>query len=347
MIDDDFFYDVIKDKVIDYVEVVVLLFEHCNMSCVFCPQDHNDLLGATREEILSKCPQIIKFINENPKKDFLMHIMGGELFQDKFINSGFINYYQEFIDTIKSNVKEDKNITFLFVTNLVYDCIDEVVEFCKKNKLKMNVSYDLAGRFTQPQLEIYKKNIEKFKEYVNIISLVITKQNIDKLLKGDEYFDYLYENFICDWDKLLPGKNFNDALMPKQSELFMFYKHLVDKYPRCNNVKYFTDKEQRHKMSCTRGSSYTILNDNSVPKGCSGSVLLKDPKTQELGGTKIIQFFMKEHDCFSCEFYSRCGFTCFIRNDYKNLIKDMDECVFKEVFKYVESKNNISKENSN
>lgn len=336
--DDDFFYEVIKDKIIDYVEVVVLFFEHCNMSCVFCPQDHNDLLGASREEILSKCPKIIEFINQNPKKEFLLHIMGGELFQDRFIDQRFLNYYQEFIDTIKSSVSKDKEITFLFVTNLVYDQIEKVVEFCQKNNLKMNVSYDLVGRFNGEQLETFKRNIEIFKKYVNIISLVITKQNIDKLLKGDEYFDYLYKNFVCDWDKLLPGKNFNDSLMPKQSELFKFYKHLVDYYPKCNNVKYFVNPDKKYKMSCTRGSSFTIMNDNSVPKGCSGSVLLKDPKTQELGGTKIIQFFVKEHDCFSCEYYNRCSFTCFIRNDYKNLVKDMDECVFKEVFKYVESK---------
>lgn len=339
---DEFFYELIKEKIIDYTEIVILLFEHCNMSCVFCPQDHDDLLGASREEILSKCPQIIEFINKNPKKQFSLHIMGGELFQDRFIESGFLNYYQEFIDNIRLNVSIEKEITFLFVTNLVYNNIDKVIDFCKKNNLKMNVSYDLAGRFNAEQFEIYKKNIEKFKEYVNIISLVITKQSIDKLIKGDSYFDYLYQNFTCDWDKLLPGKNFNPVLMPKQSELFKFYKHLVDNYPKCNTVKYFINKGERYKMSCTRGSSLTILNDNTVPKGCSGTVLLKDSKTQELGGTKIIQFFMKEHDCFSCEYYSKCGFTCFIANEYKHLIKDMDECVFKEVFKYVDSKNKLS-----
>lgn len=340
--EDKIFYEIIKDKIIDYSEVVVLLFEHCNMSCVFCPQNHDDTFGASEEMILSKCDKIIEHINNNPKNDFCLHIMGGELFQDKFVNDGFLNHYQKFIDKIKQNVKPEKNLLFLFVTNLVYDCIDEVIDFCKKNDLKMNVSYDLAGRFNGNQLDIYKKNIEKFKEYVNLISLVITKQNIDKLKKGDDYFDYLYDNFTCDWDQLLPGKNFNDSLMPKQSELFEFYKILVDKYPKCINISYFLDDKKINRMACTRGSSFTILNDNTTPKGCSGSVLLKDPKTENLGSTKIIQFFVKEHDCFSCEYYNRCSFTCFIRNDYKKLVKDMDECVFKEVYRYVESRNKIT-----
>ena len=337
MSDENFFYELLKDKVIDYTEVVVLLFEHCNMSCVFCPQDHDSLVGATRDDILYKATKIVDFINNNKKTDVSLHIMGGELFQDKFVNEGFINHYQEFIDVIKNGVNKDKNLNFYFVTNLVYDCIDEVIKFCDYNNLKLNVSYDLAGRFNNNQLEIFKKNIVKIKDYVNVISLVITKQNIDRLKNGDSVFEYLYENFTCDWDQLLPGKNFNHQLMPKQSELFDFYKLLIDKYPNCNNVKYFLSKE-RHSMACTRGSNFTIMSDNTIPKGCSGKVLLVNASTENLGDTKIIQFFMKEHDCLSCEYYSRCGFTCFIKNDYKNLVRDMKECVFKETYKYAESK---------
>jgi len=334
---DNFFYEVIKDKIIDYVEVVVLFFEHCNMRCVFCPQDHESEQGASYEEIMAKVPKVVDYINAHSKKEFVLHIMGGELFQDYFIELGFIAIYNEFIARVKQGVTADKSVDFLFVTNLVTTEINQLITFCQRNELQMNVSYDPVGRFTPAQFEQFKQNVERFKPYIHLISLVITKPSIDKMLAGDEYFDYLYDNFECDWDQLLPGKNFNPHLMPSESELFAFYKLLVDQYPNCNNVKYFTNP-QANKMSCTRGSSHTIMIDGSSPQGCSGSVLLHNNTTEDLGGSKIIQIFVEQNECLQCEYYSRCGFTCFIKNDYKHINRDMGVCVFKEVFKYVEAR---------
>ena len=51
---DDLLYKIIDTKVIDYAELVVCLFDHCNLRCVFCPQDHELLEGASEKEILSK-----------------------------------------------------------------------------------------------------------------------------------------------------------------------------------------------------------------------------------------------------------------------------------------------------
>lgn len=332
------FYDIIKDKVIDYVEIVVLFFEHCNMNCVFCPQDHNNTEGADRDSIISKARQIVDYINQNPKKHFILHIMGGELFQDRWIESGFLNVYQEFIDIIKDNTAEHKKIEFLFVTNLIFDQVDSVINFCQTNGLTMNVSYDPAGRFNAQELATFKRNIELFKPYVHLIATVITKQNIKKIMAGDAYYDYLYNTFETDWDQLLPSGDFNRTLMPKESELLEYYKFMIDHYPRCNNIAYFLNKKAHRRMSCTRGSSHTIMADGTSPQGCSGSVLLHDPRSKELGSTKIIQIFLEERDCFSCEYYSRCGFSCFIRNEYKHLERDIDTCVFAESFRYADSK---------
>lgn len=335
---DQAFYKIIEDKIIDYVEVVVLFFEHCNMKCVFCPQNHEDTTGADRDSIIAKSRQVVDYINSSPKDHFVLHIMGGELFQDHWIDQGFLNVYQEFIDIIRDNVVSYKSVDFLFVTNLVYQHIDAVINFCHDNQLTMNVSYDPAGRFNAKELELFKGNIEKFKPYIHLIATVITRQNIQKIISGDSYYDYLYETFETDWDQLLPGRNFNQSLMPKESELLEYYKFMIDKYPRCNNIAYFLNKSTQKKMSCTRGSSHTIMIDGSSPAGCSGTILLHDPRSEELGSTKIIQIFLEEKDCLSCEFYKRCSFTCFIKNEYKHLVRDVDTCVFAEAFRYADSK---------
>src|SRR6056300_239201 len=118
---DDLLYKIIDSKVIDYAEIVVCLFDHCNLRCVFCPQDHELLDGATEKEILSKVPGIVDWINNNQRsKYFKIHIMGGELFQDQFIKAGFLDYYQKFVNEIKSQIQSlDKHIVFNFITNLV------------------------------------------------------------------------------------------------------------------------------------------------------------------------------------------------------------------------------------
>lgn len=333
---DDDFYSLIKDKIVSHAEVVVLLFESCNLACVFCPQNHNSEVGASREAILSKVDGIVNYINTNKSNTIYMHIMGGELFQDKWIEQGFLDYYSEFIDQIKQRADPSKELVFNFVTNLVYERIDDVIAFCDKHSLKMSVSYDMNGRFNQPQLELFKQNIEKFDPYIRLISLVITKQNIQSLARGDDYYEYLYSKYLCSWDKLLPSNGFNEHLMPKESELLQFYKILADKYPLCTNMESFTSPSA-NTMTCTRGNSYTVLADGSIPKGCSGSVLINDARgpKEELGTTIIMQQFMSEKDCWHCDYYSKCSFSCFINNEYKNMDRDIEGCVFKEVFKYI------------
>ncbi len=334
---DELFYGVIKDKVIDWAEVVVNFFEHCNMSCVFCPQNHDNRIGQSKEEILQKVQPIADWINSRNNKEFHLHIMGGELFQDELIEQGYLDTYGQFIEEV-NKLCPSKTLIFNFVTNLVLDKVDDLIEFNKKYNLKMSVSYDPAGRFNPSQFEIFKRNIEKFKPYVRYISLVITKQNISKLISGDSYHDYLYENFTMTWDHLLPGHNALKVMMPKESELYEFYKLLMDKYPRTVNVESFLGTAPTNRMSCTRGSSFTIMYDNTVPKGCSGSILMKNNMTKNLEGTAIIQNFINERNCFTCEFYQNCSFSCFISSDYKDLTKDLDECVFKKAFKYAQIK---------
>ena len=301
------------------------------MTCVFCPQEHNSKLGASREEIMSKVPSIVEWINQNSRSTyFKLHIMGGELFQDEWIDAGFLDHYQEFIDAIRKAVPADKRLVPNFVTNLVFERTDAIKTFLNKNSLKISSSYDPKGRFTGSQLAVFKRNVEIFKHYVEMFSLVLTRQNMRAVIDGDEYFDYLYQNFVTDWDSLIPAiEDVSETLMPKESEMLEFYKHLVDHYPNCLNITYFTKPSYNNKMSCTRGNNFTVLRDGPVRNGCSGSVLINGSASTETWSPIIVQKFFDQYNCFECEYFKKCSFTCFIKNDYKKIVRDIGECVFK------------------
>lgn len=333
---------VMHTKVVEFAEIVVCLFESCNLKCSFCPQDHLSIIGASRNEILSKVAPLSEFIRTNTSKDFHVHIMGGELFQDRWINAGFLEIYADFISEIKKNNAGKKNIVFNFVTNLVTDKIEQLIKFCQEYALQVSVSYDPAGRFNSNQLNTFKKNVELMHDHIRMISCVITNPNIEKLRKGDDYFDHLYQNFSIDWDQLIPALENSTLLMPKESQLLDFHKLLLDYYPKCINMESFVSAATQNRMRCTRGNSLTIMPDNSIPRGCSGAILLKKANEVDLGSHKIVENFVTKYNCLSCEFYARCPFTCFIKQEFKDLVADLDDCVFKETFRYAKDRDEIT-----
>lgn len=329
-------YDLIDAKVVRYGEIVVCLFEHCNLKCAFCPQDHSSILGASYEEIMEKVDPIVEWINNNSRQqEYKIHLMGGELFQDRWIEEGFLDTYQDLITLIAA--KSKAKIHFNFITNLVFENRKPVMDFLNHNDLKVSISYDPAGRFSKSDLEIFTRNIIYFQDHIEMVSIVATKQNIDRILAGDQLFEDLYFNYTCDFDHFLPSVSTSRILMPSEKDLFEFYKVLVSKYPNCLNIEHFVNDKPANKMICTRGNSLTIMPDGAKPQGCSGSVFLKDAQTEELGGPKIVENFLDKYNCFECEYFQRCPLSCFIKEDYKHIEQDMDECVFKATFRYADS----------
>ena len=335
------FYDVIDKKVVDYCEIVCCLFEHCNFNCVFCPQNHDSVAFANEKDILAKAPVIANYINNNKRsRYFSIHIMGGELFQDRWIDEGFLEIYEKFINAIQENLITDKQVVYNFVTNLAFTRVTEMMYFITRNDLKMSISYDPHGRFNPEQKKIFLKNLEYFKHHIRMVSVVMTKRSMKSIIDGDKVFDQLYELYPVDFDHLLPstGTKADRTLMPKESEVLEFYKVLVDRYPECINILPFTNGKPQNKMTCTRGNSLTVMPDGSIPKGCSGSVLLQDYNTPDLGGTQIIENWVDKYNCFECKYFQRCPMSCFIKADFKHIEEDLDDCVFRQTFKYRDEK---------
>lgn len=338
----DLALNLISSKLVGFREVVLPLFENCNLNCVFCPQQHDSTIGLSRNEIFSKVEIIAKYANENTSDSIHLHIMGGELFQDHLIQTGFIAIYEEFMALVREKISNPERLVFNFVTNLVTENIEEVKKFCIKNNLRISVSYDPSGRFSNENLQLFKRNIDFMQNHIRMISCVITRPNIQRILVGDTLFEKLYNRHDVDWDPLLPSLQNSAQLMPKESELLEFLKYLVDRYPKCINLENFFATNPQQKMRCTRGRSLTIMPNNQIPMGCSGSLFLKESKTENLGSNEIINKFLQKFDCLTCSYYSKCSFTCFIKQDYKRLIEDVSGCVYKEVFNYIEQKRQVT-----
>jgi hypothetical protein len=337
--------NILASKVPDYAEIEIFFFEHCNLKCVHCFQDHDATVGMDQQSILSKVSLIEDFFKKTPKRDVTLNIMGGELFQDHLLDE-FLPIYSDFITEVNLlSLKYNKIPKFNFVTNLLVTRHDTFIKWLEDHQLKLSVSYDLSGRFNINQLLQFKHNIEIYKEYVGIICLVSTRHNIKLLIEGkDKYFDYLYNNFDCYWDQLTPGPTVPTELVPSESQYLEFLKYLVDNYPKCTNLDAFVNGKAENKMSCPSINKLLIETNNET-----SSCRIKQHKESNdfisvisFTNDVIIEKWIEDKGCLTCEYFRRCPFSCFVRNDWKRLERDFDGCIYKETFKYIDNKNAIN-----
>ena len=334
--------DILASKVPDYAEIEIFFFEHCNLRCVHCFQDHESTVGMSEINILKKISYIENFLKITPKTDVILNIMGGELFQDDLLDE-YLPIYTKFIDQVSAlAIIYNKKLKFNFVTNLLTTKHELFTAWLIKHNLKLSVSYDLSGRFNINQLLQFKHNIEIYREFVGIICLVSTRKNIELLVQGkDRYYDYLYNNFECYWDQLTPGPTVPTDLVPSESQYLNFLIHLIDHYPKCSNLTAFTNKKSHNKMSCPSINKLLIEAGNTT-SSCRIQQHKKSNDFITIVNNKndaIIEKWVDDMGCLTCEYFHRCPFSCFVRNDWKRLVRDVDGCIYKEVFKYVDIKN--------
>ena len=336
-------HSILKDKIPDYAELEIFFFEKCPLSCVHCFQNHKSTVGMSREEIMSKVSVIESFYKRNSKEHVIANVMGGELFSDDLIEKGYLDIYSDFINEID---KLGKKTTFNFVSALTQKNTTEFVSWLKKHNIKLSVSYDLTGRFNKENLLQFKKNSEVFKEHIRTICLVATKQNMYRLMEqGDEYYDYLYRHFDCYWDQLTPGPTVPSRLVPSERDLYNFNIFCIENYPKVTNLDSFLNMKDQNKMICP-SINKLLVEANNKTSSCrvhqhddSKDFISPVEKTND----PIIQKFLDDHNCLTCEYFKKCPFSCFVRHDWKRLDRDFDGCVYKETFRYVESRVDKSK----
>jgi hypothetical protein len=335
-----------KQKYNSEGELIVFFFERCNLTCQFCPQDHESIVGL--DNILGKTEIIKKALDtmvSKGKTSVSISYMGGELFEDRILDSTF-DEYAIVIHEVNEYAKSiNLPINCHLATHLVYNKRDRVLDFVKKVNLPLAASYDPSGRFNQQNLEIFKNNVEFFKDHILQIGVVMTKPNIAKFVKGEApFFKYLYDNFTVVFDNYTFSQNTDHKkLMPNDVEYRDFYIFMVNNWPNCLPFsEMYTNLP--NKMSCmqtmyifpdsTFGSCGTFETGLSPLVDKTGKITRINISPLE----KVVEKrWLNDYDCFSCEHMQRCTFSCFLNNHFKNN-RTQEVCWLKEVYDHIDQK---------
>ena len=334
-------------------ELILILFEYCNLSCQMCYQDHSAKVGMDKiAEKFDLAASSMLALKKSGKTSTTVNFMGGELLADELPDSIF-GEYELLINKVREYGKSIDLPTEMHIsTNLVWKKTERVNAFLDRVGIQIAVSYDPAGRFNTENFEIFKQNLVKFKPYIKFVGTVMTKPSIDRFMSDNvPFFDYIYNNFDITFDHYTPegGDLFPDPnlktsnfLMPSDVELREFYKFMLDRWSNCHPFKDMTIKTSQP-LSCM--STITVRQNANIDSCTTYDIATNKPTQQ------VVAFFgnlskhkdkwLEDYDCLSCEHIQYCTFGCFMNNHTKK-IRTQEACWLKEVYNYVDEKNKNS-----
>lgn len=343
--------EILWDKRPNIVEIELTLFENCDVNCSFCGHTKDAIVGMKLEEMLAKLPLVDEFLDtiDRDIKMVNLHLLGGELFQDRLITEehNILNDYKillrGYADICSKRSLEPR---IIFVTNNLTGKPNKVIEFLEEvkkfAKVSLIISYDLTGR---PITAQYKKNIDNFKEYISNVNMVATKTTIQKLMNGGtELFQYLYCNFPIYMDDFLPDKT-SEHLIPSDAELLEFMKYCLDKFPNimpyCESVRAI--KGNTKDIVAISGSTFNKC--TIIPNGTKTNYVWDRHNEDSFrypldysDNTNMLFNFVMESGCLSCQYYESCHFRCPVLWSWENRER-MDTCVNKAFFDFVKTHN--------
>ncbi len=318
-------------------EIIVTLFEQCNLSCKFCNQDHDSTLGM--DGIRDKAADVIKAINllhKMRKESFSIHLMGGELLQDSIPDVMLVDYMVLIEDVAEYCRVMGYPVEFVVVSNLIHFQTARVKTFLntlrdKGLDITLGTSYDPSMRFSAADLIVFRKNLEIYRDYMSVVNIVLTAPNIRKFLsRNTPHWDFIYEHFETYFDYYTPEDN-HEIMSPKDHELRDMFEFLTVNYPLAHPIAGWMQNET-NAMSCQ--STYTIQPDGRAGR-CT--VLLNNWQKEKAPKTagEMEHEFITKMDCLSCEFFSRCGLGCFLQQHFNGPNRTMNDCWMKDVHRKI------------
>lgn len=330
---------VVEKKRSKEAEFFVNLFEWCNLACPFCWQDHDKWDGV--ETIIDRAFDILKVVERDPRKHFIINLMGGELFADEVPDTVFDDYLTLVQEIQKGWKWPDKTFHINWVTNLIFENTHRVhmlMNWLDINGVKPSIttSFDFAGRFSSVTKPLFEKNVYEFREQLGTVSVVLTKPNIEKFMRvRDPLFEKMYlDGFYFYFDYYSPEKN-HAVMAPSDKTLQDGLIYLAQNYPETWPIKGWI-RDDVNEMTC-RGS---MIVDHTGYKGQCRSLLTGDmvkkleSKLDLNNNSSMEDTFVTKYNCIQCEFYQKCGMGCFLQHDFKGK-EEMDECLYKGVFRRI------------
>lgn len=323
--------EIVDEKRGPHKEFLVTLFEHCNLNCSFCLQDHDSVEG------IDKIREKVGAINTKVVNPFFhqINVAGGELFHDGISDHVFEDYKalcRGIHDTID-------HYEISFATNLVFTHVDRLFSLMTELQAEgINVnlcsSYDPRGRFNNESIELFMDNVILFKPFIRSFQVTMTKPSLTYFQKGiiDPLFDFLYENFVLYFDHYTPGP-INNPFQCTEREIVDFYIYMLDKYP---NIEPLKSWRLADRVESTCRSTVVVHPDNTVST-CRG-LLTENPIYDFDAGQAIKEDletkFVEKYDCFNCEFFDKCALSCFLHND---IVENTDDvCQYKRLHRHMD-----------
>lgn len=311
-------------------EAHLILFERCNLRCSFCHQDH-DAAISTGEKVLEKVNTFIA--NSNPEDRYVINLTGGELFMDEVPDELFEYYLTAGLRLLR----HFKDAKLVFGTNLVFEKMARVKALMtllsSQGHACLATSYDPAGRFNASTRELFFKNLEDVKQWVETVNVVITRQNIDVFIKGTEGPEF---KGMCDqhdvyFDHYIPSERYEEH-QPTEHAIHELYLKLNEKYPNSLPIKAW--KENRWNDTTCRSTK--IINANGVVTTCwseAGKDAVLDEGKGLAAKHAAEERFIEHYGCMSCEYYQRCGLRCFLHHSFVE--KEGAVCEIKLMFQAI------------
>lgn len=221
------------------------VWSDCCNSCDFCLRKNRAV--TTNEKKIES----IRLIRENLNHidwvnqfSYGISLLGGELFyiKNKEVQDEFMLLIDDIIEKVL--LPNDKHCRFSTVTNGLYEpsflyrVIDRIVEKVGIERVDVNFSYDLKGRYKTEKSRLKAlKNINDFKKRYNYcvgVQMILTQNVINLWKRGEfKYNEFVKENFDgCRLTFLYPHKIHTKAKVEdfffSRKDFLQFLRYLKD-----------------------------------------------------------------------------------------------------------------------
>lgn len=310
-------------------EILIILFEKCNLKCTFCHQDHNSMTGV--DDIMSHATRIM---NTYPREgSYNINISGGEIFLDELPDTIYETYAK--LVTVLDEYFVDANFTF--VTNLIFTKVHRVIGLVsglKGNGVDVSIatSFDPVGRFNGKLRETFMVNVQLFRRWIRVITTVLTKKTVSWFVaeKISTEFEYLYLNFDLYFDHYTPDVK-GCAQIPTDAAIADFYIYMADNFPDIQPLAGWlsnTSNGSTCRRTVVTNPTGQISTCRALPKESRNNDIISGALERDNSAVK----FVEQYDCANCKHFHRCGMRCFLAHEY-NAVKD-PVCQYVRMFEH-------------
>lgn len=330
------------------IEITTQLFDTCPNNCTFCLQNNKQKEKYSKENLNKVINSVKSLIDlEKESTNFDLILQGGELFSDNVPDNQLDDYYEVIINIYDYVKQLNKNIIIqcnsnLLNTNpnrmkLLFDKLDSY-----GISTKVATSFDFCGRFKNLEdLQLFYSNLIYLKPYVSIVSMVLTKENIDVLVNQKKLtidtlsvFNTIYNmGIFIEFEIYFPDINTYKTSLPSDNDLLNFYYYSIEHYKNFRMIQVLSNSTNHCRCAC----NHLVLSKGECT-ACIHWIFDNDLfYNSEDPYETHVKNFINKYDCLNCKFFKRCPMDCFYSHDFK-LAKHHKTCIFKYIYNYLETK---------